>query len=92
MTAEEQYRKMGEPSRQGDNNETSFGRDEVILEVEGTPLRCNKKELAKHSDYFKVMFEGNFVESTKKVVKLEVRIFAERRDVIIARFSFSAFP
>lgn len=51
--------------------ESSGSSDEVILEVEGTQLRCNRKVLALHSDYFKIMFEGNFVERNKKVVKLE---------------------
>lgn len=45
--------------------------DEVILEIEGTQLTCNKKELALHSDYFKAMFEGDFVERNQKVVKIE---------------------
>lgn len=53
--------------------ESSSTLDEVILEVEGSQLRCNKKELALHSDYFKIMFEGNFIERHQKVIKLEVR-------------------
>lgn len=59
----------------GDQPESSnFVSDEVFLEVEGSSLRCNKKELSVHSDYFKIMFGSNFVEKEKKVIKLEVGI------------------
>lgn len=47
------------------------GVDQIILEVEGAQLRCNKKELALHSDYFKIMFEGSFKERNQKVIRLE---------------------
>ncbi|XP_017786331.1 PREDICTED: kelch-like protein 38 [Nicrophorus vespilloides] len=44
--------------------------DDVTLVFEGFTLECSKKELAQHSDYFKAMFEGNFTERDKGVIKL----------------------
>ncbi|KAK5650628.1 hypothetical protein RI129_001657 [Pyrocoelia pectoralis] len=45
--------------------------DEIILEITNVAIKCVKKDLIKHSDYFKAMFEGNFVESRKKMIRLE---------------------
>lgn len=49
--------------------------DEIFLEIEGKTLRCNRKVLMEESDYFKAMFEGGFVESNKRTIKLEVLVF-----------------
>lgn len=46
--------------------------DEITLEIEGTSVKCKKDELASNSDYFKAMFEGNFVEKNKNIVQLKV--------------------
>ena len=46
--------------------------NEVILEIEGTQLKCNKKELRDNSDYFKAMFDGSFSERSKRVIKIMV--------------------
>lgn len=46
--------------------------DEVLLEIEGKILRCNKKVLMEESDYFRAMFQGGFAESAQKIVKLNV--------------------
>lgn len=53
-------------------NEFVATEDLVLLEVENKTFKCSKKCLAGHSDYFKVMFEGNFVEKSKTSIKLEV--------------------
>ncbi|KAJ8951199.1 hypothetical protein NQ314_007700 [Rhamnusium bicolor] len=45
--------------------------EEIILEIEDTPIVCKKEELIAHSDYFKAMLEGNFIESSKRVIRLE---------------------
>lgn len=46
--------------------------NEVILEIEGASLKCSRKELSEHSDYFKIMFEADFLERDKHKIKLEV--------------------
>lgn len=55
----------------GENRDTE---DEVTLMIENTAIKCKKQDLMRHSDYFKVMFEGCFVERDKKTVKLEVTL------------------
>ncbi|XP_025828923.1 kelch repeat and BTB domain-containing protein 2, partial [Agrilus planipennis] len=52
----------------GDSKSTS---EEIVLIAENVSFVCNKKELAKHSDYFKVMFEGNFVEKNQRLITLQ---------------------
>ncbi|XP_063906038.1 kelch-like protein 23 isoform X2 [Zophobas morio] len=42
----------------------------VTLEIQGTPIQCSRTDLIQNSDYFKAMFEGNFIESEKKVITL----------------------
>lgn len=46
--------------------------EEIVLEMEEERLTCKKSTLTEHSDYFKVMFEGNFVERHQAVIKLQV--------------------
>lgn len=46
--------------------------DFVILQIENEQLVFKKHDLMRHSDYFKVMFEGNFIEREKKVIELKV--------------------
>jgi len=47
--------------------------DEITLEIEDELLKCSKSQLVKYSDYFRVMFRGNFAESNKKIVLIKVR-------------------
>lgn len=54
-----------------------FNSEEVILEIENTSIKCNKQDLIKHSDYFKAMFEGNFIERNKRIIKLEVKHYCK---------------
>ena len=49
----------------------------VTLEIQGAPIQCSRTDLIQNSDYFKAMFEGNFIESEKKVITLNVM-----RDVV----------
>lgn len=44
----------------------------VTLLIENVPVKCNKQQLIENSNYFKVMFEGNFVERDKSTITLEV--------------------
>lgn len=44
----------------------------VYLEIENNLIKCNKNDLTKHSDYFKAMLEGNFVEKDLSQIKIEV--------------------
>lgn len=46
--------------------------EEIILEIEEELLTCKKSILIEHSEYFKVMFEGNFIERYQAVIKLHV--------------------
>lgn len=46
--------------------------DEITLEIEDTSIKCSKKLLSSHSDYFRIMFEGAFIERNKSVIKLHV--------------------
>ncbi|XP_065169246.1 kelch repeat and BTB domain-containing protein 2-like isoform X2 [Atheta coriaria] len=43
----------------------------VTLLIENVPVKCNKQQLIENSNYFKVMFEGNFVERDKSTITLE---------------------
>ncbi|CAG9856706.1 unnamed protein product [Phyllotreta striolata] len=45
--------------------------DDITLEIEGTFIKCNKNDLMSNSDYFKVMFEGDFVEKSKNTIQLQ---------------------
>lgn len=44
----------------------------IFLDVESTLIKCKKDDLTKHSDYFKAMLEGNFIERGKTHIKIEV--------------------
>lgn len=46
---------------------------EITLEIENTPLTCNKEDLISNSDYFRAMLEGDFVEKNQSRIKLEVK-------------------
>lgn len=48
--------------------------DTVILIVEDKHYEFSKKKLCERSEYFNAMFNSDFVEKTKKTVKLEVRL------------------
>lgn len=52
--------------------ETPTSSDEVFLEIEGKTIRSSKKLLIEESDYFKAMFEGNFIERKQKIIILNV--------------------
>lgn len=64
---------MCEINNKSESNQSSEF-EEIILEAEGKQLRCNKRELTTHSDYFKIMFEGNFIEKNKDIIRLEVKL------------------
>lgn len=46
--------------------------DEITLEIEENTLKCSKELLSKHSEYFRIMFESDFIERNKSVIKLHV--------------------
>lgn len=50
---------------------------QITLEIEETSVKCSKKLLSSHSDYFRVMFESDFAERNKSVIKLHVRKHAK---------------
>ncbi|KAF5292545.1 hypothetical protein FQR65_LT01691 [Abscondita terminalis] len=52
-------------------NEDIDSETKVLLQIDNVAIKCLKQDLIYHSDYFKAMFEGSFVESNKKIVKLE---------------------
>nr|CAH7720423.1 unnamed protein product [Callosobruchus chinensis] len=43
----------------------------IELEIEGTSIICKRELLISNSDYFKAMFEGNFIEKNKSKVSIE---------------------
>uniref|UniRef100_A0A6P7GQK7 Kelch-like protein 38 n=1 Tax=Diabrotica virgifera virgifera TaxID=50390 RepID=A0A6P7GQK7_DIAVI len=45
--------------------------EEVILEIEGTPVKCKRDVLISNSDYFKAMLEGNFIEKDQKTISIK---------------------
>ncbi|XP_050518325.1 kelch-like protein 38 [Diabrotica virgifera virgifera] len=45
--------------------------EEVILEIEGTHLKCKKDVLISNSDYFKAMLEGNFIEKDQNTISIK---------------------
>lgn len=49
--------------------------NDVVLEIEGFPVTCNKEELINESSYFEVMFRGDFIEKNKKQIELKVICF-----------------
>lgn len=51
---------------------TEDSEDIVFLEIENTLIKCCKNDLIKHSDYFKAMLEGNFVEKDLSQIRIEV--------------------
>lgn len=53
------------------SDKTEYSQNTVILVLEEEKVTCDKEVLIKNSDYFKAMFEGNFLESKQQLVKLE---------------------
>jgi hypothetical protein len=47
-------------------------RNLVTLNIEGALLECDRADLISHSDYFRAMFEGNFIERNQNVILLNV--------------------
>lgn len=45
---------------------------EIILEVGLEQMKCNKTILMENSDYFKVMFESDFMEKHQSIINLQV--------------------
>jgi hypothetical protein len=45
-------------------------RNLVTLNIEGALLECDRADLISHSDYFRAMFEGNFIERNQNVILL----------------------
>ncbi|RZC41186.1 kelch-like protein 38 [Asbolus verrucosus] len=45
-------------------------RNTIMLEIEGKIIICNRMVLTNHSDYFRAMLEGNFVERNKDIICL----------------------
>lgn len=48
--------------------------DLIYLDVENTLIKCSRDDLIKHSDYFKAMLQGNFVEKDQSQIKIEVSL------------------
>lgn len=46
---------------------------EITLEIENTPVICNKEDLISNSDYFRAMLEGHFVEKDRSRIELKVK-------------------
>lgn len=46
--------------------------NEIILEVEHEQIKCEKSILMQNSDYFKVMFESDFMERHQSIINLQV--------------------
>nr|XP_023023497.1 kelch-like protein 40 isoform X2 [Leptinotarsa decemlineata] len=45
--------------------------EKIVLEIENTEVICRKQTLIENSDYFRTMFEGNFIERKMKKIKLQ---------------------
>ncbi|XP_057667829.1 kelch-like protein 29 isoform X1 [Diorhabda carinulata] len=45
--------------------------EEVVLVIENTEVKCRKRDLIENSDYFLAMLEGDFIEKTKRRIKIE---------------------
>lgn len=43
----------------------------IILDIENTLIKCKREELIAHSDYFKAMLDGNFLERDQRQIKIE---------------------
>lgn len=57
---------------------------DVVLEVDGEEFDAHKNILAAASDYFKIMFTGNFKEQTASIIDLDdTPISAETLEVIL---------
>lgn len=52
--------------------DASKGDFDIVLQVEEEQFPCYKDLLCQGSDYFQVMFGGNFVETNKSLVVLHV--------------------
>ncbi|CAH1980390.1 unnamed protein product [Acanthoscelides obtectus] len=55
---------------------------DIELEIEGKSIICKKELLIANSDYFKAMFEGNFIEKNKSKVSIE-GVNIEAMDIIL---------
>lgn len=47
-------------------------KENIVLEIEGKSIECDKSLLINNSDYFSAMFAGSFKESLQKNIKIEV--------------------
>ncbi|XP_063367231.1 kelch-like protein 8 isoform X2 [Cydia amplana] len=55
---------------------------EVSLLIDGQVFKAKKEVLCEHSDYFRAMFSGNYVENDKKEISIDV-IDAESMKIIL---------
>lgn len=46
--------------------------EEVSLIVENEVFRVRKEDLCEHSDYFRAMFSGNYIEKNEKEIRIDV--------------------
>lgn len=46
--------------------------EEIVLVIDDNQINSKKGTLMKNSDYFKVMFESDFVEKHQSVINLQV--------------------
>ncbi|KAK9686410.1 BTB And C-terminal Kelch [Popillia japonica] len=56
--------------------------NEIILEVEHEQIKCEKSILMQNSDYFKVMFESDFMERHQSIINLQGVSFKSLSTVI----------
>lgn len=53
------------------NKPTPIKGTEIFLEIDGQQIKCTKEELIQNSGYFQSMFSHEYLESTKKVIKVQ---------------------
>lgn len=46
--------------------------EEVSLHIDNQVFKVKKHVLCEHSDYFRAMFSGNYVENEQKEIKIDV--------------------
>lgn len=48
--------------------------EEVILQIQNEEFKVKKSLLCEHSDYFRAMFSGNYIENDQNHIVIDVSI------------------
>lgn len=55
--------------------------EEVTLQIENKEFKVKKSLLCEHSDYFRAMFSGNYIENDQNQIVIDVSTYTFSKDL-----------